>query len=195
MSITKKKRGSTLKLQDMMYISLFAAIIGVLAFFPPLPIPIIPVPITAQTLGVMLAGGILGARRGGLSLLLFIILIAIGAPLMAGGRGGLGVLIGPSGGYIMAWPIAAYVIGYLTESIKDRNVWKLILCNMIGSILVIYTCGITYLSIIGDLPWGSTALSSLIFLPGDLVKIVIASVITVKINKVYPLLIKVRRVA
>src|SRR5690625_1577962 len=120
---------------------------------------------------------------------------ALPISLMAGGRGGLGVLIGPSGGYIMAWPIAAYVIGYLTESIKDRNVWKLILCNMIGSILVIYTCGITYLSIIGDLPWGSTALSSLIFLPGDLVKIVIASVITVKINKVYPLLIKVRRVA
>src|SRR5690625_7734945 len=103
MSITKKKRGSTLKLQDMMYISLFAAIIGGLAFFPPLPIPIIPVPITAQTLGVMLAGGILGARRGGLSLLLVSILIAMVAPLMTVGLAGLGVFIRHSGEYVIPW--------------------------------------------------------------------------------------------
>src|SRR5690625_7350257 len=75
-----------MKLQDMMYISLFAAIVGVLGFIPPIPLPFSPVPITAQTLGVMLAGGILGARRGGLSLLLFIALVAIGTPLLTGGR-------------------------------------------------------------------------------------------------------------
>src|SRR5699024_718681 len=108
-----------MKLQDLMYIALFAAIIGVLAIFPPIPIPFIPVPITAQTLGVMLAGGILGARRGGLSVLLLLILVAVGAPLMPGGRGGLGVLIGPGGGYVLAWPIAAFVIGYLAE--KGKN--------------------------------------------------------------------------
>lgn len=184
-----------MKLQDMMYISLFAAIIGVLAFFPPIALPMIPVPITAQTLGVMLAGGILGARRAGLSLLLFIVLVAIGAPLMAGGRGGLGTLIGPGGGYVMAWPIAAFVIGYLTErSLNHLKVWKLMIFNMIGGILVIYACGVTYLAIISNLPWGVTALSSLVFLPGDLVKVVIASIVTVKINQAYPLLTNIKKI-
>lgn len=104
-----------MNLRDMMFVSLFTAIIGVMAFFPPIAIPGIPVPITAQTLGVMLAGGLLGARRGGLSLLLFIALIAVGVPLLAGGRGGLGVLLGPGGGYILSWPIAAFVIGFFNQ--------------------------------------------------------------------------------
>lgn len=82
-----------MKLKDMMFMSLFAAIMGVLAIFPPIPVPFIPVPIVAQTLGIMLAGGILGAKRGGLSILLFVFLVAVGAPLLTGGRGGLGVLI------------------------------------------------------------------------------------------------------
>src|SRR5690625_3041945 len=160
-----------MKLKDMMYVSLFAAIVGVMGFFPPIPIPIIPVPITLQTLGVMLAGGILGARRGGLSLLLFVALIAIGAPLLAGGRGGLGVLFGPGGGYIFSWPLAAFIIGYLTEkNIHRLKYWKLLLFNIFGGIIVIYLCGITYLSILSEAPWLPTALSSLVFLPGDLTK-------------------------
>ncbi|MEI3611483.1 biotin transporter BioY [Pseudogracilibacillus sp. SO30301A] len=183
-------------LKDMMYVSLFAAIMGVLAFFPPIPIPFIPVPITTQTLGVMLAGGILGARRGGLSLLLFIILVAIGAPLLAGGRGGLGVLIGPSGGYILAWPIAAWLIGYLTEkNIRTLHFWKVALFNIIGGILVVYVIGVTYLSILSDLPWWPTAISGLVFLPGDLVKVFIASFIIVKIHCAYPMIDKTREAA
>lgn len=100
-----------------MFMSLFAAIVGVLAIFPPIPVPFIPVPIVVQTLGIMLAGGILGAKRGGLSVLLFVFLVAVGVPLLTGGRGGLGVLIGPTGGYIISWPIAAWIIGYLTEKV------------------------------------------------------------------------------
>ncbi len=173
----------------MMYIALFAAIIGVLGFFPPIPLPFSPVPITAQTLGVMLAGGVLGARRGSLSLLLFIALVGIGVPLLSGARGGLGVLIGPGGGYIMSWPIAAGTIGYLVERNWHKlNLSKIILFNFIGGIVLVYACGITYLSFIGNLPWIPTALSALAFLPGDLTKVFVAGYITLKINKVYPLL-------
>ncbi|MBO1001740.1 biotin transporter BioY [Pseudogracilibacillus auburnensis] len=183
-------------LKDMMYISLFAAIVGALAFFPPIPIPFIPVPITAQTLGVMLAGGILGARRGGLSLLLFVLLVAIGAPLMAGGRGGLGILFGPGGGYILAWPIAAFVIGYLTEkSIHHLKYWKLILINTFGGIIIVYLIGVTYLAILTDVPWGATAISSLVFLPGDFTKVLIASAITIKLHQAYPMIDKVKQAA
>lgn len=76
----------------MMYVALFAAVMAVLGLLPPIPLPFIPVPITVQTLGVMLAGSILGARLGGLSLLIFAIIVLAGAPLLSGGRGGLSVL-------------------------------------------------------------------------------------------------------
>jgi biotin transport system substrate-specific component len=78
--------------RDIVYIALFAAIVGALGMFPPITLPLIGVPITAQSLGVMLAGSVLGARRGGLAIVLFLVLVAIGVPLLAGGRGGFGVL-------------------------------------------------------------------------------------------------------
>lgn len=185
-----------MKLKDMMFVSLFTAIIGALAFFPPIVTPFTPVPITAQTLGVMLAGGILGARRGGLSLLLFICLLGIGVPLAAGGRGGLGVLFGLGGGYILAWPIAAWTIGYLTEkSLRHLKYWKLLLINIFGGIIIIYLGGVTYLSILSGTPWLSAALSALIFIPGDLVKVFIASAIILKLNQVYPVMDKLKQAA
>src|SRR5699024_11604592 len=126
----------------MMYVSLFTAIVGVMAFFPPIPSPFIPVPITAQTLGVMLAGGLLGARRGGLSLLIFILLVAVGAPLLAGGRGGLGLLFGPGGGYILVWPLAVFIIGYFTVKTGNRlKLWKLV----IMSCVIWYVYSVTWL--------------------------------------------------
>src|SRR4051794_41965878 len=62
----------------------------------------------------MLAGSVLGARRGGLALLLFLAVVAVGAPVLSGGHGGLGVFVGPAAGYLYSWPIAAFVIGWLT---------------------------------------------------------------------------------
>lgn len=76
-----------MKIKDMMFTAIMAAVIAVLGLLPPIPLPFIPVPITVQTLGVMLAGSILGARLGGVSLLLFVVLIGLGAPLLSGGRG------------------------------------------------------------------------------------------------------------
>ncbi|MEX1028462.1 MAG: biotin transporter BioY [Paenibacillaceae bacterium] len=176
-----------MKIKDMMYASLFAAVMAVLGLLPPIPLPFIPVPITAQTLGVMLAGCILGARLGGLSLLIFVILVGVGAPLLSGGRGGLSVLAGPTGGYILSWPIAAFVIGYLVQRISAGiNLWKLILINAVGGILIVYAIGIPFLSIITDVPILKAALGNLAFIPGDLLKAVIASLISIRILKVNP---------
>lgn len=83
--------------RDIVYIALFAAITAALGLFPAFSLPVIAVPITAQTLGPMLAGAIAGAKRGALALVLFVVLVAIGLPLLAGGRGGLGIFFGPSG--------------------------------------------------------------------------------------------------
>ncbi|WP_332694352.1 biotin transporter BioY [Halalkalibacter lacteus] len=180
-----------MKLRNMIYASLFAAVVGALGILPPLTLPISPVPITAQTLGVMLAGAILGARRGGLSLGIFVALVAVGIPLLAGGRGGFGVLLGPSGGYILSWPIAAFVIGYLVEKYWHKmNIARFILFNIIGGVLLVYACGISYLSFVTEIPWTTAALQALIYVPGDVGKAVIAGITAMQIKKAYPLIKK-----
>src|SRR5690625_678670 len=157
-----------MNLRDMMFVALFTAIIGAMAFFPPILIPGIPVPITAQTLGVMLAGGLLGAKRGGLSLLIFIALVAVGVPLLAGGRGGLGALLGPGGGYILAWPIAAFVIGYLVEkNITHLNLFKFFIFKVLVEILMFIFGGMIILRSFFNLLGALTPVSALPLIPVD----------------------------
>lgn len=178
-----------MNVREMIYIALFAAIMAVLGLIPPIPLPFIPVPITAQTLGVMLAGSLLGARLGGLSLLIFVIIVAAGAPLMSGGRGGLAVIASPTGGYFLSMPIAAFVIGFLVERLQNPiKFWKLIIANIIGGILVIYFFGIGYYSFIAEVPLLKTIIGNFIFIPGDIVKVLIASLVAVRVLKVYPII-------
>ena len=103
-----------MRIQDIAYIALFAALTGVLGLIPRIDLGFVPVPITAQSLGPMLAGSILGARRGALSQLLFLLLVAAGLPLITGGRGGLGFFATPSTGFVLAFPLAAAVAGAMT---------------------------------------------------------------------------------
>jgi biotin transport system substrate-specific component len=183
------------KIREMMFTAIMAAVIAVLGLLPPIPLPFIPVPITVQTLGVMLAGSILGARLGGLSLLLFVILIGLGAPLLSGGRGGLSVLIGPTGGYVLSYPVAAFVIGFMVQRTSNTGMkfWKFLLSNVVGGILVVYAVGVPFLSIITDVPIAKAAIGNLVFIPGDLLKAVLASLIAVRILKVSPTMIQETR--
>ncbi|QQK76201.1 biotin transporter BioY [Salicibibacter cibarius] len=174
--------------KDITMMAMFAAIIGILGLFPPLILPFSPVPITAQTLGVMLAGSILGAKRGGGSALLVVALIAVGAPLLSGGRGGLGILLAPGGGYILAWPIAAFVIGFIINHAKNVTVINTVMANLAGGVIVIHLSGILYFSWIAGLPLTAAALSSLTFLPGDLAKAIIAAILSAKILQHSPFL-------
>lgn len=178
-----------MKLKNMLFTSLFVAVIAVLGILPPITLPISPVPITAQTLGVMLAGAILGARYGGLSIFLFVLLVAFGAPLLSGGRGGIGPLLGPGGGYILSWPIGAFVIGLFVEKYWHKmNVGWFFIFNVIGGIILVYIFGITYLSIITSTPWIAAAISGLVFLPGDFIKAIIAAIVANQIRKAYPII-------
>src|SRR5947209_3087277 len=97
--------GVDVKTRDLSYVALFAALTAALGLVPTIPIG--PVPITVQNLGLMLAGSVLGARRGFLSQLLFLVLVAVGLPLLGGGAGGLSALIGPYAGYVLMWPVGA----------------------------------------------------------------------------------------
>ncbi|MEO0409437.1 MAG: biotin transporter BioY [Cyanobacteria bacterium P01_A01_bin.135] len=173
--------------RDIVYIALFAALVAVLGLIPPIPLPFIPVPITAQSLGVMLSGSILGMKRGGLALLLFLVLVAVGLPLLSGGRGGLGVFLGPSGGFLVAFPLAAAIIGALTQRVWGRlNVPLAFGINVLGGVGIIYAVGIPWLAIAAELPMLRAAQTSLAFVPGDLVKAVIAALAVVTVKRSFP---------
>jgi biotin transport system substrate-specific component len=175
--------------RDLVYVALFAAIVAVLGLVPPIPLPFVPVPITAQTLGVMLAGSILGARRGGLALVLFLLMVAIGMPILSGGRGGLGVFVSPSGGFLLGFPLAAFTIGWLTERFWHRlSVGSALLFNITGGILVIYLLGIPGLAIAAKLPLLKALITASAFIPGDLIKAVIAAMAAVAVKRAYPLI-------
>jgi biotin transport system substrate-specific component len=161
-------------------VSLFAALTVALGIVY-LPLPFSPVPVTGQTLGVMLAGGLLGARLGFLSQLLVVALVALGLPVLAGGRGGLGVLVGPTAGYLLAWPLAALTIGWLASRLPTGRglLPMLFVVYLIGGVAVIYLPGVLWLSSMTGRPLQETAVAgALVFLPGDLVKVLAATAAT-----------------
>ncbi|PTW60399.1 biotin transport system substrate-specific component [Breoghania corrubedonensis] len=184
-------QGQQSSTRDIVYIALFAGLTAALSLFPPITIPAIGVPISAQSLGPMLAGSILGARRGGLALLLFVGLVAVGLPLLSGGRGGLGVFFGPSGGYIIGWVVAAYVIGLLHEwGWRRLNVVSSFIYCVIGAIIVLYAIGITWTSFVVDLSLLKTAMASSLFVIGDVIKAGVAAAIAVSVKRSYPIIQK-----
>ncbi|MFY0527677.1 biotin transporter BioY [Archangium gephyra] len=178
-----------MKTRDLVHVALFAALVAALGLLPPLTLPFIPVPITAQTLGVMLAGSILGARKAFLSLLLFHVLVAAGLPLLAGGKGGLAVYVGPTGGFFVGFLPAAFLIGWLTERAWTRlSVPLAFAINVLGGICVLYAVGIPWLAVAAKLPLAKAALGSLTFVPGDCVKAAIAASAAVTLKRAWPLI-------
>lgn len=171
---------------------LFAAIIAALGLLPRIDLPIAAgVPITAQTLGVMLAGLILGARLGAYAVMLFLIVVAIGMPLLAGGRGGIGVFFGPTAGFLLGWIPGAWIAGAIgggRSRIGDRGgkralqLARSMAGAFTGGVLAIYVCGIAWLAWVVGMGVKAAALASLVFLPGDLIKVVIAAFIAVSVD-------------
>jgi biotin transport system substrate-specific component len=178
-----------MRIQDIAYIALFAALTAVLGLIPRIDLGIVPVPITAQTLGPMLAGSILGARRGAASQALFLLLLAVGLPLLAGGRGGLGVFAAPSAGFVLAWPLAAALIGFATERLwTGLSFLRSLAINVAGGILAIYAIGIPVLAIIGGVSLTQAAAGSAVFIPGDLLKAVLAASAALFVKRGYPII-------
>ncbi|WP_147534668.1 biotin transporter BioY [Bacillus marasmi] len=172
-----------MKIKEMTYVALFAAIMGALGFVPPIMLSFTPVPITLQTLGVLLAGGILGARLGGLSVTVFLLLVAAGLPLLSGGRGGIGVFVGPSAGYLFAYPITAFIIGYLVSRLRTINLGKILLTNLTVGIFMIYLIGIPVQAFVMDIPVLEAITLSLVYLPGDAIKATLAAYIVYRLRK------------
>jgi biotin transport system substrate-specific component len=163
----------------MVYASLFGALTAVGAY---IIIPLPPVPITLQTLFLGLAGTLLGARLGALSQVVYLLLGILGLPVFAGGKAGLGVLFGPTGGYLIGFVAAAFVIGKLA-ALKTRPGFAWICLSLAAGAMVIYALGILQLSLVARLTAvKAMAVGVLPFLPGDGIKIVLTAMIALKLR-------------
>lgn len=143
-------------------------------------LPFMLVPFSGQTLAVLLTGAVLGSRLGSLAVLVYLAEGLMGLPVFAGAasawtptRTALPTIIGPTAGYLFAFPIAAFVVGWLAERGWDRSVWRAVIAMLIGNI-VIYTGGLLWLArLVGAEQ--AIPLGLLPFIPGDLIKIALAA--------------------
>lgn len=167
---------STSLVRDAALVVIFSVLIALSAQVA-IPLPFTPVPLTGQTFAVLFTGAVLGSRRGALALLLYLIEGTAGLPVFApGGAVGLARLLGPTAGYLWAYPLAAFVVGWLAERGWDRSVPRAALAMFVGN-GVIWTLGVLWLSVLtGDL--GTALLQGMLpFLPGDLLKIALAGLL------------------
>lgn len=180
--------------RDLVLTALFTAIIIALGIIPPITLAFVPVPITAQSMGVMLAGCIIGAKRGALAYLLLILMVAVGLPVLSGGRGGLAVLAGPTAGYIAGWVVGTFVTGIVAERLVRetqgslRQIAGFAAASLIGGIGIVYTMGIVWLAISTGMGVDKAVLANVAFIPGDLLKVAIAALAARAVLAGYPLL-------
>lgn len=173
--------------RDLAQIAVFAALIAALGVPGVLTLGTSAVPITLQTLAVMLAGAVLGARKGFLAVATFQVLVLAGLPLLAGGRGGPGVWAGPSGGYLVGFLAGVLVIGALTRRIlPGYPLWLGITVTAIGGIAVIYAFGIPWAAYISRLPLWTAVANSALYLPGDALKVLVTAVVAKQVHRAYP---------
>ncbi|MDQ0200466.1 biotin transporter BioY [Neobacillus ginsengisoli] len=172
-----------MKILDITLIALFVAFMGALGLVPPIMLSFTPVPITLQTLGVLLAGGVLGARRGAWSMIVFLLVVAAGIPLLSGGRGGIGVFVGPSAGYLLSYPLTAFCIGLLISRFHQLRLWNILLVNLTVGIFLIYLIGIPVQAFVMHIPLFKAIQLSLIYIPGDVLKASIASYLVFRLLK------------
>ncbi len=142
-----------------------------------IPLPFTPVPITGQTFAVLLSGAALGAGAGAASQGLYVLLGAVGLPFYAGGASGWTVVTGATGGYLVGFIVAAWVVGVLAEMRQDRLVATAIPAFLVGNV-IIHLFGVPWLARSLEVDWVEAAsLGSVPFIPGDLVKVALAGLL------------------
>lgn len=177
---TKKNMNEKkLQLRSMIYASMLGALTAIGAYII-IPFPIVP--ITLQTLFVYIAGGLLGGYLGALSQIIYLLIGIIGLPVFSGGKAGFGILIGPTGGYLIGFVIAAFIIGKLIK-MKEPSGFLWVIFSMIIGTLIIYLFGVIQLSLIAKLDiMKSLSVGVLPFLIGDTLKIIVAAFIVIRIR-------------
>lgn len=181
-----------MRTKNTVLVALFAALMVVLSLAPPIPVPALPVPITLQALGVMLCGCLLGPGRGTLAVLLYLVLAAIGLPVLPGGRGGLGVFAGPTGGFLLGMLLGAAVCGWVARGLAHGSKGTVlalagyVVAALAGGLVVVYAVGIPWLATVAGMSMQKAALAMAVFVPGDVVKALVAAVVSFRVQRVWP---------
>lgn len=176
---------------DLALIAVFAALIAAFALAPAVPVGAFGVPITLQTLAIGLTGMVLGARRGFLATLLYLVAGFAGLPVFSGGAAGLGVLATPSIGYLLSFPLAAALVGFLSYRFIARwgsRWWLLLIAGLAGSIVFVHTGGILGLAAITKVSLARAAAVDLAYWPGDILKSLAACLIASQVHRALPAL-------
>ncbi len=178
------------KTRDLTRVAMFTALMCVLAYLF-FHLPISPVAISAQTFGVMLVGLVLEPNLAALSQAIYILLGALGLPVFAGGASGIGILIGPRGGYLWGFIVGAYatatVIQKAEKTGKPIPLLMLAFASLIGGVIIVYAIGVLQLAIVAELPFRTAfAVGVLPFIPGDLAKVITASLIARRLRSALP---------
>ena len=186
---------------DLALIAVFAALVAGSALIAAIPVGGLGVPITVQTLAVMLTGLALGPGRAFAAVGLYVLLGLAGLPVFSGGRSGLGVLAGPSAGYIIGFVFAATAVGWLTVVVLRRTAGRpgrlravlLFAGAMVSSIIFVHSLGILGMMLNAKLDLSKAFFADLVFYPGDVIKNILAVTIALTLHKAFPDLL-VRRV-
>ncbi|MCA1688418.1 MAG: biotin transporter BioY [Actinobacteria bacterium] len=166
-------------------VALMAAVTAVAA---QIAIPIPPVPFTLQVLAVILSGLLLGPRYGALAQAVYVLVGAVGVPVFSGFSGGLGVILGPRGGYLISYPIAAAIAGLAVPAVAGAARRRALSFGFLwgcAALAVIYALGATWLAAVTDLPFAVVLVQGvLIFVPFDLIKVALATLVAVAVAPV-----------
>lgn len=160
--------------RDVLLVVAFGTLMGLLGQIA-IPLPFTPVPITAQTFGVLLTGAVLGSRRGGAAMLVYLAEGVVGLPVFAYGHSTIAVILGPTGGYLLSYPFAAFAVGFLAERGWDRTFLRAVAAMVVGEI-IIYAVGVPWLS---HFVGASLAVTSGLtpFIAGDIFKLLLAAAV------------------
>lgn len=188
------KRRTGWNATDLGLIAVFAALVAGSALIAAVPVGGIGVPITVQTLAVMLTGLALGPGRAFAAVGLYVLLGLAGLPIFSGGRSGLGILAGPSAGYIIGFPLAAAAAGWLAVVVLRRTAGRpgkiravlLFAAAMVSSIIFVHGLGILGMMVNAKLSLSAAFLADLVYYPGDVIKNVLAVTIALSLHKAFP---------
>ncbi len=170
----------------------FVAVCALISFEP----PGMSVPVSMQTFGVLLAGALLGARRGGLAVLLYLVVGLAGLPVFALGKGGVGVLAGATAGYLLAFPLAAVVVGWLVTRLRRLPArWLptgVFVAAVVATVVVVYPIGIAVLGARTGLSAGEAIAAGAVFAPWDAAKAAVVAIVAAAVFRAFPDLLERR---
>jgi biotin transport system substrate-specific component len=167
-------------LRQSVYAALLAALTAAGAY---MFVPIGPVPIVLQNMFVLLAGLLLGSRWGLASVGLYLLAGICGLPVFAGGAGGIGRILGPTGGFLLGYLPVVFLVGFISERLPPRSGWDVV--AMTAGTAVLYACGVTWLKAVTGLSFAKAlAVGMYPFLAGDGLKIAAAALIAKAVRPV-----------